>query len=667
MKNTIEKYGKIKLKNILMIVIFVLLIICIIINSKIERNIALQSKQIKQAQEISELENSNINLTYEKILRTGEEVEIIITITENQNGLEKVEFPNGDILYCKGKNKVGIDYKVLREQEYLFKITSKDGKEEDRIIKIEKPIIPDPVITFDQEPYIVDGIKWYPYGTNITITYSENMEEFTGYYNINNTTWNSNGKNKIYEKTLSETTTIRAKIVNETKEESDVLEEEINIMPISNNFMQSEYRKQVGNKYAVLVTGTKKGAITGTDIYNVDQTYISTAATHMGLIGDEETKILIIEIVERPENGYIGSTRNGITSHSGGSGNGFVFIGENGQKIKFPTIESLSQVPSEDEIIVSVETQAYYGANISNYYYSINGQEFVESISSTHIFAEVEINVDYTISVYVKDSNGITSIIQDIKCNTNINEVKKWIKQANLQDTYNYTTIDEVLADNTCIQRLMNSRDAVDYMIRCIAIVMPNIISNENAMTELSKNEYAVEKVLKNDVWLEELIKSEYMDKIDQNSIMPQTIEKGEPICNSYGIGNKDEELYGPQNAFDGSKETQWWTNQLNIAYIGYDFKEPINIYKITLKKSNAIKQNADYYVKDGHIQYSDDGINWTNVKDENFRTTEGDTISSFAVNIGAHRYWRITCESSRWKFWDQVAVGELEMYGRIF
>lgn len=70
--------------------------------------------------------------------------------------------------------------------------------------------------------------------------------------------------------------------------------------------------------------------------------------------------------------------------------------------------------------------------------------------------------------------------------------------------------------------------------------------------------------------------------------------------------------------------------------------------------------------MRSGHIQYSDDGTNWVNINEEGFLTTNDASDSVFIVDAGEHRYWRITCESNRWHYWDQVHVGELEFYGSI-
>lgn len=120
----------------------------------------------------------------------------------------------------------------------------------------------------------------------------------------------------------------------------------------------------------------------------------------------------------------------------------------------------------------------------------------------------------------------------------------------------------------------------------------------------------------------------------------------------------------GSSHAFDGDLQTCWYTVNIASAYVGYNFYETVHLYKVVLKKGS---EGVNMHVRSGYIQYSDDGTNWSNANEETFETTEDNSDSIFTVNAGAHRYWRITCESNRWAYWDQVAVGELELYGRIF
>ena len=240
------------------------------------------------------------------------------------------------------------------------------------------------------------------------------MTNLTGYYSYDNgkSSYSSTTTSKTYSTTLSETQTWSAKIKDSTGEESEVVTEEIHIM--ANYSLQTNY-KVVGNIYPTLVTGTTSGSTTlyGTDTYRVDSS-IRRAAIHMGLVGIGEERLLKIKIVECPEGGYVGSTRNGISSNSRSAGTGssyygFVFIGEDGEEIKAPTIESVTQVPEEGQATIGIEATAYNDNRIAKYYYKLNDGEYIESDVATYTFTGLELYKNNTITVYVKDTDNLTS------------------------------------------------------------------------------------------------------------------------------------------------------------------------------------------------------------------------------------------------------------------
>ena len=305
------------------------------------------------------------------------------------------------------------------QENGTYTIYAKDSLGNDTVYEfevtnIDESAVPNPIFTLDKEPYVFQGIDWYPYGTKLTITYAEDMTNLEGCYSSNGgESYSSNFSNKSRTETLSETKTWSAKIVDTTGEESETVTEEIHVMA-SPSRLQDNY-KVVGNVYPVLVTGQNSGTVYGTDVYRVDSS-IKRAALHMGLVSIGEEKVLKIKVVECPEEGYVASTRNGISTNQAGnsSGYGFVFIGDNGEEVKGPTIESISQVPADNEIMIGIEAQAYTGANIAKYYYRIDSGEYIESDNSTYTFTEVKAYVNHTIDVYVKDTRGSVSKVETI-------------------------------------------------------------------------------------------------------------------------------------------------------------------------------------------------------------------------------------------------------------
>ena len=73
------------------------------------------------------VEKDNIELSYEKKQIEDNKIQLVITIKDEENGIDKIEYPNGEILYCNGKKEIAIDYTIENEVEYIFKITSQNG------------------------------------------------------------------------------------------------------------------------------------------------------------------------------------------------------------------------------------------------------------------------------------------------------------------------------------------------------------------------------------------------------------------------------------------------------------------------------------------------------------------------------------------------------------
>ena len=90
---------------------------------------------------ITEIESDReIQFSYEVISRNGENVEVLIKVSDTENGLNKIQCPNGNIIECYGtKKEKGIDYTVQIGKEYKFKIVTLNGIEKEKIILLEDP------------------------------------------------------------------------------------------------------------------------------------------------------------------------------------------------------------------------------------------------------------------------------------------------------------------------------------------------------------------------------------------------------------------------------------------------------------------------------------------------------------------------------------------------
>ena len=113
-----ERFKEIsKKQRILLIVLLLVIFACIVITT---------TQMVTQIQ-IKKLEGKPL-LEWEKVKREGNKCKILITVTDVE-GIETIQFPNGDILYCNNKKTVGIDYEVESEVQYDF-IIKPQGKDE---------------------------------------------------------------------------------------------------------------------------------------------------------------------------------------------------------------------------------------------------------------------------------------------------------------------------------------------------------------------------------------------------------------------------------------------------------------------------------------------------------------------------------------------------------
>ncbi len=83
-----------------------------------------------------------------------------------------------------------------------------------------------------------------------------------------------------------------------------------------------------------------------------------------------------------------------------------------------PVVNSVTATNvSNDSITVSVNANGGTN-NIQTYYYSINNGSYTSSSSNTHTFSGLSAGTNYSIKVYVKDTNGVDSNVYTINAET---------------------------------------------------------------------------------------------------------------------------------------------------------------------------------------------------------------------------------------------------------
>ena len=351
---------------------------------------------------------------------------VTIKITKTDNGIKEVREEKGEL--AEKISDTEFKYTVERGGLNRFIIIDNIGNQKLYEINIMSPEIY--VLTNTDDYVEFNGVKWYPSGTQVRIKFADNMSDMTGYFKeINGTVpsakmWSSNGTTTYRDFTLTETMKYNAKIENSIGEVLGEDEATIHIMPKDDTMMQTNYTSNIGAIYPVKVTGLVNGTIYGTETYMYN-TQIRSAARHMGLIENNETKIMYVKIVPSPQGGYIGTKRNDVNSSSYIHYNdGYIFVTVDGDEIKIPTISSVTPKQGDNKITVTVDAKSYNtDKTIAKYYYNIDGNinnldNFTESNSNEYVFENVQAYEEHTINVYVKDSFGIISDITTISTKT---------------------------------------------------------------------------------------------------------------------------------------------------------------------------------------------------------------------------------------------------------
>lgn len=124
---------------IILLISIVILIVCYMLifnNPEIRNQI---NKTIFQKQNMEEE-----ILSYEVKDDTDlQNIEVLISI-KDAKGIDSIEYPDGFLLSCKGKDTVSIDYKAKEKQKYTFKIRKNGGEEkEESICVIKSPVVSD--------------------------------------------------------------------------------------------------------------------------------------------------------------------------------------------------------------------------------------------------------------------------------------------------------------------------------------------------------------------------------------------------------------------------------------------------------------------------------------------------------------------------------------------
>lgn len=242
------------------------------------------------------------------------------------------------------------------------------------------------------------------------------------------------------------------------------------------------------------------------------------------------------------------------------------------------------------------------------------------------------------------------SAIPDGSTAVPVNDIQTWLQCAGIFNKTSYTTLADVLADTTTLLALINSNNAVDYMVRSHDWC-DDVCADATAMTYIGANNYAADTLLADSN--EGLVPTMTSD----------TTPSGEAYASSvYGSS------YHAYCAFCGKTPTTTTTDSTWVgaagdtvgAYVAYDFGEPTVVQGVTfttyasspvIKIQGSNSKTSGFEDVGSSISVSGTSGQWTT------------TTASF-VNATAYRYLRIYFSGGTYAY-NYVHVGLAQFYAK--
>lgn len=246
--------------------------------------------------------------------------------------------------------------------------------------------------------------------------------------------------------------------------------------------------------------------------------------------------------------------------------------------------------------------------------------------------------------------NVISSTAPDGKTVTPTDIVATWLACGSR--TEKYTTLSAVLADSTCLNALMASNNAVDYLVRSTTFAS-DITSDSGAMTAIGLNNYCANTLLGNSTWCEAICNSTYFESV-LNVKVPVMTSNTTPSGQCFG-----DSVYAPvatrdyYRAFDNDINTPWGSENGANAYIGYKFTSQKKIYVFFARYGNGRMSTVKF-------QGSNNGSNWSDISGV---LTKGSVPFRYVkFNPTLYQYYRLYVVSASAV---RVDSQEVQFYGR--
>lgn len=257
------------------------------------------------------------------------------------------------------------------------------------------------------------------------------------------------------------------------------------------------------------------------------------------------------------------------------------------------------------------------------------------------------------------------SFVPDGSTVTPTDDIQTWLHCADIWDK-NYTTIAQVLADSTTLSALIADSNAVDYMVRSTTWAS-SVCANQSAMSYIGLDDYCADTLLADSTWLNAICNSTYFESV-LNVKIPTMTSNTAPSGRCFA-STEFSATFAAWKAFDGivANINHWESNVGITGYLGYQFTQNVNVYKLGLSPDGYASGDINGIPKDFYLECSDDGNTWQRYN--NMFTNSNPIANQFNWfinhgNLGGHAHWRINILNNVSNS-GALKVGEMRMYGR--
>lgn len=215
-----------------------------------------------------------------------------------------------------------------------------------------------------------------------------------------------------------------------------------------------------------------------------------------------------------------------------------------------------------------------------------------------------------------------------------LNDINTWLKLGGVSGTY--SSLSDILADTTALNKLMTTKNSVDYLVGCDDFIS-DICASQNGMNAIGASNLAANSLLEHDNWIDGIANSSYIESVLNISVPIMT---SNTTPNGQCFGTRIYSGYDYYQAFrgvDSAKFSIIWYN----GSIGYKFPAAQKIYAIRIYRlKDGMNNSLDRHIK---FQASLDGNNWLDMTAQIVLQMTG-TTHWYVSNIHdtAYQYYRL-------------------------